>query len=104
MKEYEFKKFGEITLLDIDTNIDLGYIRICNEDDYINNIIITIEEIKSITILYSLFGYALLDTSNCKFCYKDGYLEIEYVFGTMIFNKNDVDEFSNYIEREYADE
>lgn len=102
MKEYEFKKFGEITVLEVNTIIEGGYVRICNEDDYINNIIISIEEIRCITLLYDLLGYVWLDTLNNKFCYRNGYLEIEYGFGTMIFNKNDVDDFSSYIEKEYA--
>ena len=40
MEEYEIKRFGEITVLEVNPIIEGGYVRICNEDDYINNIII----------------------------------------------------------------
>ena len=101
MEENKIRKFGEITLLEINTVVGGGYVRICTEDDYINNIIITIEEIRDISMLYHLLGYALLDTLNYSLCYKDGYLEIENAFGGMIFNKKDVDDFSNYLYEVY---
>ena len=102
MEEYEIKRFGEITVLEVNPIIEGGYVRICNEDDYINNIIISIEEIRCITLLYDLLGYVWLDTLNNKFCYRDGYLEIENAFGTMIFNRNDVDNLRYYIYKEYV--
>ncbi|MBP3457014.1 MAG: hypothetical protein J6K36_02780 [Bacilli bacterium] len=101
MEEYEIKRFGEITVLEVNPIIEGGYVRICNEDDFINNIIISIEEIRCITLLYDLLGYVCLDTFNNKFCYRDGYLEIENAFGTMIFNRNDVDNLRYYIYKEY---
>lgn len=101
MNEYEIKRFGEITVLEVNPIIEGGYVRICNEDDYINNIIITIEEIRDISMLYHLLGYAFLETLNNSLCYKDGYLEIENAFGNMIFNKKDVDDFSNYLYEVY---
>lgn len=101
MEEYKIKKFGEITLLEIDTITEGGYVRICNEDDYINNIIITIEEIRDISMLYHLLGYAFLETLNNSLCYKDGYLEIENAFVSMIFNKKDVEDFSDYLYEVY---
>lgn len=100
MNEDKFKRFGKITLLGID--IDCGYVRICNEDDYTNNIIVNIDEIKCIDTLSSIYGYVFLITGNKKLYYRDGYLEIGNGFGTMIFNKKDVDDFSSYIEKEYA--
>lgn len=101
MEENKIKKFGEITLLEIDTVVEGGYVRICNEDDYINNIIITIEEIRDISMIYHLLGYAFLETLNNSLCYKDGYLEIENAFGSMIFNKTDVDDLCNYLYEVY---
>lgn len=101
MEENKLKKFGEITLLEIDTVVEGGYVRICNEDDYINNIIITIEEIRDISMIYHLLGYAFLETLNNSLCYKDGYLEIENAFDSMIFNKTDVDDLCNYLYEVY---
>lgn len=102
MKEYEFKKFGKITVLEVNPIIESGYVRICNKDDYINNIIVFIEEIRCISLLYDLLGYVCLDTLNNKFCYRDGYLVIENAFDTMIFNRNDVDKLRYYINKEYV--
>lgn len=101
MEEYEIKRFGEITVLEVNPIIEGGYVRICNEDDFINNIIITIEEIRSISMLYHLLGYSFIETLNNSLCYKDGYLEIENAFGSMIFNKTDVDDLSNYLYEVY---
>lgn len=101
MNEYEIKRFGEITVLEVNPIIEGGYVRICNEDDFINNIIITIEEIRSISMLYHLLGYSFIETLNNSLCYKDGYLEIENAFGSMIFNKTDVDDLSNYLYEVY---
>ena len=52
-------------------------------------------------MLYHLLGYAFLETLNNSLCYKDGYLEIENAFGSMIFNKTDVDDLSNYLYEVY---
>lgn len=101
MEEYEIKRFGEITVLEVNPIIEGGYVKICNEDDFINNIIITIEEIRSISMLYHLLGYSFIETLNNSLCYKDGYLEIENAFGSMIFNKTDVDDLSNYLYEVY---
>ena len=101
MEEYEIKRFGEITVLEVNPIIEGGYVRICNEDDYINNIIITIEEIRDISMFYNFLGYVFLETLNNSLCYKDGYLEIKNAFGSMIFNKTDVDEFISYLYEVY---
>lgn len=101
MREVEIKRFGEITMLDINTIIEGGYVRICSEDEYIDNTIISIDEIKSIYKLSLILGYVFLETSYNKLEYKDGYFEIEYGFGYLKFTKEDFYDFVNYIDREY---
>lgn len=100
MNEDKFKRFGKITLLGID--IDCGYVRICNEDDYTNNIIVNIDEIKCIDTLSSICGYVFLTTGNNRLYYKDGYLEMANAFGIMKFKKDDFMELIEYINMEYA--
>lgn len=104
MQENEMQRFGEITLMEIDTTAEGGYIRICDENNYNNNIVITIEEIRSITLLYELLGYVWIETVATTFIYQDGYLQIAHIFYNMIFKKKDVDDFVNYIEKVYTHE
>ena len=56
MNEYEIKRFGEITVLEVNPIIEGGYVRICNEDDYIK--------------IYERVAFIKLDKKNLYF-YKD---------------------------------
>lgn len=102
MNDNEIKRFGEITLLDIDTITEGGNIRICNGDDYINNIVVTIDEIKCISTLSDIFGYAFLETTYNKLTYRNGYFEIDSAFyNSMRFKIEDFQDFIKYINLEY---
>lgn len=91
------KRFGEITVLNIDTAIDTGIIRICNENEYIDNIVVTTDEIISLYSLASTQHYILLETKDNKFTYKDGYFEIQNSYVWFVFTKKDFMAFVNYI-------
>lgn len=91
------KRFGEITMLNIDTAIDTGIIRICNENEYIDNIVVTIDEIMGLYSLASTQHYVLLETQDNKFIYKDGHFEIQNSYTWFEFTKKDFTAFVNYI-------
>lgn len=97
MNEKVIERFGEITLLNIDTGIEGGNIRICNEDDYVDNTIVTIDEIMSLYTLSSTQNYIFFETQNNRYIYKDGFFEIESPFAYWRFTKEDFYEFGHYL-------
>lgn len=99
MNEKVIERFGEITLLNIDTGIEGGNIRICNEDDYVDNTIVTIDEIMSLYTLSSTQNYIFFETQNNRYIYKDGYFEIESPFEYWRFTKKDFYALCEYIYR-----
>lgn len=97
MNKERIKRFGEITVLDIDKAIEGGYIRICNEDDYINSIIVSIYEIRSLSILSSIYHYVSIDTEYNSFRYNDKTIEICGPLVGLIFTRKDFMAFGDYI-------
>lgn len=97
INEERIKKFGEITVLNIDTAIDSGKIRMCNENEYIDNIVVTIDEIINLYTLSFTQHYILLETQDNKFTYKDGHFEIQNSYVWFVFTKKDFMSFGNYI-------
>ena len=97
INEEKLKRFGEITILNIDTFIEGGYIKICNENDYIDSAIVTIDEIMSLYTLSLTQNYIFLETQDNKFTYKNGCFEIESPFALLKFSKEDFNKFGDYI-------
>ncbi|MCM1370814.1 MAG: hypothetical protein NC181_02860 [Clostridium sp.] len=93
----KLKRFGEITILNIDTFIEGSYIKICNEDDYIDSAIVTIDEIISLYTLSLTQNYIFIQTQDNKFTYNNGCFEIESPFAWLKFTRKDFTAFGNYI-------
>lgn len=97
INEERIKRFGKITVLNIDTVTERGYIKICKKDDYTKNTIVIVDEIMSLYALAHTQRYILLETENNKLTYKNGYLKIENPYESLIFTKEDFMEFGDYI-------
>lgn len=97
INEERIKRFGKITVLNIDNVIECGYIKICKKNDYTKNIIVIIDEIMSLYALSYSQKNICLETQNNKLTYKGGYLKIENPYESLIFTKEDFIEFGDYI-------
>lgn len=106
INEKKINRFGKITLLDIDTDSDCGFIRICNKNNYIDSIIVSIEEIRSLSLLFSVNRYVSISTGYNYFCYIDDHINIHGPLVSLKFTRKDFIAFGNYIyelvKEEYA--
>lgn len=97
INEQSIKKFGTLTVLNIDTITECGYIKICKNDNYTKNTIVIVDEIISLYVLAHTKSYILLETKNNKITYKGRYLKIENPDEILIIAKEDFIEFGDYI-------
>lgn len=97
INEEKIKRFGKITLLDIDTDSDCGFIRICSKNNYIDSIIISFEEVRSLSLLLYNNHDITIHTSYNSFYYYDEQINIHAPLVSLKFARKDFIAFGNYI-------